>query len=241
LKRFPAALPALIAAAILVAGVAHGAGERDGLVTRTFNIRFRAVEDVVLLIEPLVGEHGSYTVHPRLKAITLFDERDRIDRISDLIAGFDQPPQSVRLVIQLLNATEAQPASSRSNRSSTGVTDLLRVTKWSEVAVMGSASIVAVEDAESILNVGDQFRVRFRVDTVAERQGVVKFDRFALDRIVRDADGSIRFVPIWDTVINLRNKQQLLLGATSSQESHRAIFLSVTATIEPLDRGEQEP
>jgi hypothetical protein len=206
----------------------------DQLPTRLFTIRFKAVEDVVLLIEPVMGERGSYTVQPRLKAITVRDTPANLTRISDLIAGFDQPPRSVRLVIQVLRATEADPASSHRGSESTGIPSILRdVTKWSEVSVLGSASMVGVEGAQSTLNIGDEFRVRFRVDAVAERQGVVKFDRFALDRLVGNPDGSTKPVPIWDTVLNLRNNQQLLLGATSSQESRRAVFLSVTATIEP--------
>jgi len=62
---------------------------------------------------------------------------------------------------------------------------------------------------------------------------VVKFSRFALDRVVREPGQAERHIPIWDTVVNLRDNHQLLLGATSSQESKHAIFLSVTATIEP--------
>jgi hypothetical protein len=210
------------------------AAQSDDLATRTFTIQFKALEDVLLLLEPFVGERGSYTVQPRLKTITVFDEPDRLRRISDVIADFDQPPRSVRLLIQLLNASEAEPAADRRPGSGTGVPNLLRdVTKWSEVSVLGSASILAVEGADSSLNVGERFRVRFQVGTVAHKQGVVKFDRFALDRVVKNAAGEARHVPIWDTVINLRHNQHLLLGATSSQESRRAIFLSVKATIEP--------
>jgi len=206
----------------------------DQLSTRLFTIRFKAVEDIVLLIEPAMGDRGSYTVQPRLKAITVRDTAPNLSRIGDLITGFDQPPKSVRIVIQLLLATEADPAANRRSTEASGVPSLLRdVTKWSDVSVLGSASLVGVEGAQSMLNIGEEFRVRFRVDTVADRQGVVKFDRFALDRVVRDPDGTSRPVPIWDTVINLRNNQQLLLGATRAQESRRAVFLSVTATIEP--------
>jgi len=225
----------LLTAALAGLGTSAGAAEEEKLATRLFTIRFKAVEDVVLLLEPAMGERGSYTVQPRLKAITIRDTPANLARIGDLIAGFDQPPRSVRLVIQVLSATEADPASSRRNSSTTGIPSLLRdVTKWSQVSVLGSASMVGVEGAQSTLNVGEEFRVRFRVDAVADRQGVVKFDRFALDRLVREADGvTLRPVPIWDTVVNLRNNQQLLLGATSSQESRRAVFLSITATIEP--------
>jgi hypothetical protein len=216
---------------------ASRAATDDNLGTRMFTIRFKAVEDVVLLIEPHIGEHGSYTVQPRLKAITVRDEPANLARIGELVAGFDQPPRSVRLVIQLLKAAEADNASNPNRRDTTGVPSLLRdVTKYSEVSVLGSASLVGVEGAQSSLSLGEEFRVRFRVDAVAEKQGVVKLDRFALDRVVKDPGGQIRYVPIIDTVVNLRNDQHLVLGATSSQESRRAIFLSVTATIEPVHR-----
>lgn len=228
------ALGLAVLAAFATLSLAAAPGQEEQLSTRLFTIRFKAVEDIVLLIEPAMGEQGSYTVQPRLKAVTVRDTAANLSRIGDLITGFDQPPRSVRLVIQVLRATEADPASTRRGSESTGIPSILRdVTKWSEVSVLGSASMVGVEGAQSTLIIGDEFRVRFRVDTVAERQGVVKFDRFALDRLVHDPGGATRPVPIWDTVVNLRNNQQLLLGATSSQESRRAVFLSVSATIEP--------
>jgi hypothetical protein len=223
---------------MILAAVAQTFSAEEELGSKLFTIRFKAVEDVVLLIEPSITDRGSYTVQPRLKAITVRDTAASLRRIEDLIAGFDQPPRSVRLVIQVLRATVADPASNERRGSDLpGVPSLLRdVTKYSEVSVLGSASMVGVEGAQSTLNIGEEFRVRFRVDAVADRQGVVKFDRFALDRIVRDPKGEAKVVPIWDTVVNLRNNQQLLLGATSSQESRRAVFLSVTATIDPAGK-----
>ena len=242
LRARVAAAAALVLAALAMTA---GAAPDEQLTTRLFSIRFKPVEDVVLLIEPAIGDGGSYTVQPRLRAVTVRDMPANLARIGDLIAGFDQPPRSVRLVIQVLRATQADPASTRKGEELSGVPSLLRdVTKWSEVSVLGSASMVGVEGAQSTLSIGEEFRVRFRVDTVAERQGVVKFDRFALDRLVRDPGAATpRAVPIWDTVVNLRNNQQLLLGATSSQESRRAVFLSVTATIEPAGpvRPAEEP
>jgi hypothetical protein len=233
--RRRAAAAALLAACSAALAPAPVLADPDApLATRMFTIRFKSVEDVVLLIEPHIGDRGSYTVQPRLKAITVRDEAASLTRIGDLIAGFDVPPRSVRLVIQLLRGAEASPASSRSRDDGTGVPSLLRdVTKWSEVSLVGSASMLGVEGAQSVLNLGDEFRVRFRVDAVAEQQGIVKFDRFALDRAVREPSGEIRYVNIMDTVVNARNDQQLVIGATSSQDSRKAVFLSVKATIEP--------
>ena len=236
-RRRWGAVAVIVMASFLVPALAAPPAPEEQLATKMFTIRFKPVEDVVLLIEPHIGERGSYTVQPRLRAISVRDEARNLARIGDLIADYDQPPRSVRLVVQLLRATQADPALKPRRDDGTGVPDLLReVTKYSEISVMGSASMVGVEGAQSTLTIGEEFRVRFRVDTVAERQGIVKFDRFTLERIVRDPDGTSRVVPIWDTVINLRNNQQLVLGATSSQESRRAIFLSATATIEPAGR-----
>jgi hypothetical protein len=219
---------------ILCLGVSIAHAEPDdGLSARIFNIRFKSVEDVVLLIEPYIGERGSYMVQPRLKAITVRDEVDRLARIADLIASFDQPPRSVRLVIQLLDAVEAPATGSRRGTKGTRLDSVLGVTKWTDYSVLGEASIVGVEGAQSALNLSDRYRVRFNVDAVAERQQVVKFDRFALDRITRADDGEIRYTPILDTALNLHDGQRLLLGITNSRESARALFLSVSATLEP--------
>jgi len=227
-------LPALGLVAALCLPAPAGAASEEGLETRIFNVRFKPVEEVILLIEPYIGERGSYMVQPRLKAITIRDEPERVARIEGIIARFDQPPRSVRLVIQLLDAAEAPPVDAPRRGRGTRVPSLIDdVTKWSEVSVIGSASIIGVEGASSTLNISDRFRVRFSVATVAEPQGVARFDRFALDRIVKEADGSQRFVPIWDTVLNLRDGRPLFIGATRSQDSQRALFLSVTATLEP--------
>jgi hypothetical protein len=227
-----AAVCSILAWAAWDPAVAAAAG--DDLDTRIFSIRFKSVEDVVLLIEPYVGERGSYMVQPKLKTITIRDEPARLDRIAGVISAFDQPPRSVRVVVQLLDAAEAPSASAPKGEAGTGVRSLLRdVTKWSEVSVIGSASIVGVEGANSVLNIGDSYRIRFSVDAVAERQGVVKFNRFALDRIVHGKDGEVRYAPLLDTVLNLHDNQQLVIGATKSQDSRRALFLSLTATLEP--------
>jgi len=233
-----ALLAALLAAGPVAGerGAAVAAPESEDLESLTITVKFKSLEDVLLLLKPLIGERGAFTVHPKLKAITVMDEPVNLIRIGRVIAEFDQPPRSVRLVIQVLNATETQPASAPPGSPNTGVRDLLRdVTKWSEVSVIGSASLIGVEGADSSLSIADRFRVRFHMDTVAARQGVIRFSRFALDRVVRESGQDERYVPIWDTVLNLRDKRQLLLGATSSQESKHAIFLSVTATIEPDD------
>jgi hypothetical protein len=209
----------------------------DDLTTRLFTIKFKPVEDAALLIVAHIGEKGSYTVQPRLKAITVRDNAENLARIAEILSGYDQPPRSVRLVIQVLKAEEADPTFKRRGSGSSGIPDLVRdVTKWSEVSVLGSASMVGVEGAQSSLNIGEEFRVRFRVDAVAEKQGVVRFDRFSLEKALPEEGGGVRYAPIWDTVVNLRNNQQLLVGATGSQESRRAVFLSVTATIEPAIR-----
>ncbi len=225
---------ALLAALLVPPAAARASSSEEGLDTRIFSVRFKPMEEIILLIEPYIGERGSYMVQPRLKTITVRDEPERLARMEGLIARFDQPPRSLRLVVQLLDAVEAPPARAQRRTRGTGVPTLIDdFTKWSEVSVIGSASVIGVEGANSTLNIGDRYRVRFSVGTVAEPQGVARLDRFALDRIVKESDGTQRYFPILDTVLNLRDGRPLLLGATKTQDSQRALFVSVTATLEP--------
>lgn len=226
----------LLALTLALVGAGLSAGPQEsaaGLDTRIFNIRFKSVEDVVLLIEPYIGDRGSYMVQPRLKAITVRDEAQRLERIEELISSFDQPPRSVRLVIQLLEGVKASEARSRRGTAGTRLDPPPSVTQWTEYSLLGEASVIGVEGAQSALALSDRYRIRFRVDAVAHRQGVVRFDRFALERIARDQGGTVRYIPILDTAVNLYEGQKLFLVITNSQESARALFVSVTATLEP--------
>jgi hypothetical protein len=228
--------PAVFAAVPALAAPAEAA-----LVTRTFTVNYRPVDEVVTLIQPVVSERGSYAVQPRIKSVTVTDTAERLDRIRDLIAGFDLPPRSIQLVIQIMRAVEgappggAKPPARRMGLPPSVIQDL---TKWGVITQIGNASLPTAENETGSVALGaspDDYRVTFRMGAVTPALGVIRMERFVLERVRHGAAGAAaevapQYVTLMDLVLNLKDRQTTVLGATSSQDSKQALFVSVTAT-----------
>ena len=215
------------------------AAEAPELETRVFTVQFRQVEDVVLLVSSLLGENGSLTLQARLKAVIVTDEPALLDRVAQLIASFDVPPRQVHLAVQLLMGShddapekrKTAPGVQRLPGIDRDLRDTLGLTSWTEYELLGSASFTTSEGEVSTLALGEDYRILLKVGSVNEERRVTHFERFALERRRTDAQGREELRPIWDQVLNLRDKQLYVFGATRLEDSSRAIFLSITAGI----------
>jgi hypothetical protein len=228
----------LCALAVAPAASALGAAPEAPLVSRTFTVNYRPVDEVVALIQPVVSERGSYAVQPRIKAVTVTDTADRLQKMQELIAGFDLPPRSIQLVIQLMRAEEgappggAKPPARRMGLPPSVIQDL---TKWGVITQIGNASLPTAENESGTVGLGENpedYRVTFRMGAVSPTLGVIRMERFVLERQRRGGGTSEvpEYVTLMDLVLNLKDKQTTVLGATSSQDSKQALFVSVTAT-----------
>lgn len=235
---------AAIACALIVAAslppLAASPAAPGGLATKTFTIHYRQVDDVVALIQPEIGERGSYSVHPKIRSVTVTDAPETLQRIEELIAGFDLPPRGISLVVQLMRAEEGAPSpapQAPGRRLGLPPAVIQDLTKWGVITPIGSASVATAENEEGSVSMGDVYRLRFTVGAVSPHIGVIRIERFVLERLQREeagASGPQRPVPLMDLVLNLKAGQTTVLGATSSQDSKQALFVSVTATtVEP--------
>ena len=203
------------------------------LATRTFSAHYRSVDDIVALIQPAISDRGSYAVQPRIKSVTVTDTIESLHRIEDLVAGYDLPPRAVSLVVQLMRAEEGAPQEKPPRRMGLPPSVIQDVTKWGVVTQLGSASLATAENGSGSVALGsgaEEFRVQFQVGAVTPKIGVIRVERFALERIRRAPDGQTRYTPVMDLVLNLKAGVTTVLGATSSQDSKQALFISVTAT-----------
>jgi len=245
-RRTVLAILALAAGAIPGALATMGAGpafaQAAGLVTRTFSAHYRAVDDIVALIQPAISDSGSYSVQPRIKSVTITDTPESIRRIEELIAGYDLPPRAVSLVVQVMRAEEGAPPSAQEKpprRMGLPPSLIQDVTKWGVITQIGSASLSTAENEKGSVLLGsgaEEFRVQFQVGAVSQKIGVIRVERFALERLRRGADGQTHPTTMMDLVLNLKAGVTTVLGATSSQDSKQALFVSVTAT----SQGPQE-
>ena len=236
MRRALLSVTALLAVFIAVAaGLPVSAADDQDLSTRTFLIKYRDVNDIVALIQPAVSDRGSYAVRPRIKTVTVTDTDDSLARIQELIEGFDLPPRGVGLVIQLMLAEEGSPSeqAGKPARRQRGVPPsvIQDVTKWGLIKQIGSASVTTAENETGSVAMGPDHRVKFAVGAVSANIGIIRMERFVLERLDKPSDGDQVYVPVMDLVLNLRDGQVTVLGATSSQDSKQAIFVSVTAAL----------
>lgn len=242
MSRRGARLCGVLVVVALLAGVPAGLASEDPppqVETRVFLVKHRAVEEVALLVRPALGDQGSVTMQPRIKLVTVTDEPARLDQISRLIASFDIPPRHVHLAVSLLMGRQEPDPEDRSPTMRAprmpgidrDLRQALALTSWTDYSLLGSASFTAAEGEESTLSLGEDYRIRLKVGTVNPEQASTRFEQFALERRHVDDSGAEELRTIWDQVLNLRDNQLYVFGATRLEESRRAIFLSITAGI----------
>ena len=235
-RKWPVAVVLLAALLLPPVGLAEDGPELE---TRVFKVQFKPLEDVILLVRNALGEHGSLTLQPRLRAVIVTDEPALLDRVAQLITSFDVPPRQVHLAVQLLMGShedtpekrKAAPGTPRLPGIDRDLRNTLGLTSWTDYDLLGSATFTTAEGEESTLALGEEYRIRLKVGIVNEEQQVTRFERFALERRHIDAAGREELRPIWDQVLNLRDSQLYVFGATRLEDSSRAIFLPITAGI----------
>src|SRR5258705_2956054 len=156
------------------------------LPTQLFTVRFKDVNDVYLLIEPLLSAKGSVSMQPRLKTLAVTDDEDTLRRVEEMIRSYDLPPKNVEVALQLILAsTESQPE--KISPRIRGVIEKLNEisTRWSDYRLLGSATVTASEGEKASVEVGQDYRISFAVDYASSEAQLVHFKRFTLDR--RDA------------------------------------------------------
>ena len=228
-RRLPAVLLFVVMTALILPVLLLAADE-PALASRTFTARYRGVDEIVALIQPAVSERGSYAVQPRIKSVTVTDTAENLKRMGDLIAAFDLPPRVIKLVVQLMRAEEGTPQEKPQRRMGLPPSVIQDVTKWGVITPIGSASLVTAENESGSVLLDDEYRVLFQVGAVSPQIGVIRLERFSLERSRKGPDGHPRPSTIIDLVLNLKGGVTTVLGATSSQDSRQALFVSVTAT-----------
>jgi hypothetical protein len=114
-----------------------------------------------------------------------------------------------------------------------GVVDRLNAlsTRWSDYKLVGDARILGTEGERGTLKVGDDYKVDFRIDQIADESHIIRFKPFELQRRDLLPEGQERYSPVLNTVLNLRDSQLFIVGASKMERSDRALFMTITASL----------
>ena len=202
------------------------------LTTRAFVINHKDLDDVVSLIRPVLSEDSSVLIQSKIRTVTVTDGAEPLERVAALIAAFDLPPHDVSININLIKASRAGPGPRTNARRFRLPPSLRRLTQWLDYELLGGMSILTTEAEDSSLILGEIYRIRFSMDLVDDRAGKIRLKSFVLERRGREP-GDDEYVPIFDTVVNLRSGTPYVFGATRGENAQNALFLAVTASIVP--------
>lgn len=227
-------LPTILILALLAPAAAATRTPSDaGLATQTFILRYKTVDEAYLLVSPWLSPKGSLRSQPHQKTLTVIDTPETVKRMAEMIAGFDIPPRVVQVAVQLILASAEKASAEPPPPPIRGVIDRLNAlnTRWSDYKLVGDARIMGTEGERSTLRVGDNYRVDFRIDQIADESRVIRFKPFELSRREPAQEGIERFTPIMNTVLNLRDAQLFIVGASKMESSNRALFMTITASL----------
>lgn len=204
------------------------------LPTQLFTVRFKDVNDVYLLIEPLLSARGSVQMQPRLRTLAVTDDEETLKKIEALIQSYDLPPRNVEVALQLILATTAEKSPETISPRIRGVIQKLNEisTRWSDYRLLGTATVTSSEGDRASVEMGDDYRISFAVDYVSDDQKIVRFKRFTLDRrekSKRPESSGETTTRVLDTALNLKEGKLYIFGASRMESSNRALFMTITA------------
>jgi len=208
---------------------------RSHLPTQLFTVRFKDVNDVYLLIEPLLSQRGSVQMQPRLKTLAVTDDGETLKKVEAMIQSYDLPPKSVAVALQLILATAAEKPPETISPRIRGVIQKLNEisTKWSDYRLLGSVTVPCTEGEKASAELGEDYRISFAVDYASNEQKLVRFKRLVLDRRdrSRDAESSeATYTRVLDTALNLKEDKLYIFGASKMEGSSRALFMTISAS-----------
>ena len=202
------------------------------LAMRIFSLRYRSMDDAYRIVGPQIGARGSVKMQPGQRTLTIQDAPENLRKIASLLASYDVPPKNVQVLVQLIMASAGAAQREPAPPPIRGVIDRLSAlnTRWTDYKMVGNAQILGTEGERSSLKVGDDYKVDFKIDQVSDESRVIRFKPFELLRKEAVVEGPERYASVMNTVLNLRDSQLFIVGASKVEQSNRALFMTITAS-----------
>jgi hypothetical protein len=229
-----------LVALVLLSALAAGAvpllaqePARGGLVVRVLTPRFRTVEEMLSVVQPLLSDEGSVLIQTRSKSLTVKDRESVIERISLAVNAADVPPRILALSVTLLRAGPGGAAGPAKGSPEApymnGIGERLKkLFSFESYSVLESVSFQGTEGSAAGFAMGRDYRLDFRLDRSLDNT------TFRLKDVVlsRQRTGGSR--PGWTdllrTAINVPPGQPFVLGVGRDESAKGALFLVFIAT-----------
>ena len=170
-------IAAICAAAAAAAVIAEATPTVTAAVVRVFALRYRAPEDALAVVRPLLTDSGSVLVQPKGNTLTVRDSAAAVERAAHSIAAWDRPPRPIDLRVTLLRAStsgRAPPSSAlETSAELRSVAERLkRLFRFTDLARLDAAVVQGVEGQTVAYVLGGEYRLEFRIEPADDARQV---------------------------------------------------------------------
>jgi len=204
--------------------------------TRMFQLRHRPAREAAVVVEPLLSNEGSILIQPRQNRITVRDSGSVLTRVQKALDGWDVPPASFVIQLRVLEASKEKTApAARKTPAISGLgAELGTLFQFGEYRELAALRMVVSEGMAIEVPAGDRFHLRFVLRTTPLTLDSVDLTEFQLSRREWLPDGTERLAPMMRARVNLRLRQESILGGAGSEDAERALFLVLLAEREQV-------
>ena len=205
--------------------------DREKSKSRTFNLQHRELSEITGKIKPLLSPQGTILIRPQARQIVVNDWARNLDAIAKLIEQLDIPPREINLDIYFIDASRGAGKEKISFRIKEMAARLGSFLNYDHYQLIDSHRIKAKEGDTITISLGEQYIISFYTQLTDGAEGVIKLKNFRLFKRKRLATGRYRLKKLLVAAVNLIDGCPSIIGASSSEESNRALIMALTASI----------
>lgn len=201
--------------------------EGSGVSVRSFQFRYKQAENAAIAIKPLVSAEGSFSIQPSSNTLVVTDKPENLKAIAAAVAQYDKPARGVKITIRLVAASrQANPAKVPDDLVDLS-NKLSGVLRFNSFEKLGEITAEGKEGDPVITNVDGVYRAEFKIGEYDPLSDTIRVGDFQLSKMQQGGNGQL--TPLLKTSLNLKVGQTVILGASKSAESGRALMLVLVA------------
>lgn len=213
-------LIALLATGAAVAEPAAAAGK--ALPSKTFQMKFKAVESAAALIKPLLSSEGSVSTESANGTLSVSDKPANLAAIAAALQEFDVAPRSLKLSIRLVLAGRGG-AGARMPEEARDLSTELSMLGFTSAEPLGQADIEGHEGESAAVEMANGYRAAFKFGDYDPTSKTVSVSDLHVSKLTTDHATK----DLYRTTLNLKVGQTYLFATTRKGEKALVIVMAV--------------
>ncbi|NOZ94260.1 MAG: hypothetical protein GXP47_05910 [Acidobacteria bacterium] len=233
-------------------------------VVQSFHLKYRTAGEASDVAQVFLSKAGSVTVHPAQATVTVQDTPRSVRRIGQVLEVFDQPQPRMRVEVRLIEASNLPPEAGdpQSAGLDPRIRKMFHYTRYTTIgqavlqwdapgpmevdlghryrlstraAWQQRLGVAATTSSSRDVLQAKDLRLAWKLGGPATLRGMLRSQRLVLEELTLTPDRTPNGRPLLRTRAVLAPRQQVIIGASPSEGSDRALVLILRA----LDPGKQ--